>query len=89
MSWTVAPGKHVTALMKRMCLVMESPMINVVGGRRGRGGGAGAEVCGLPGQDSRRSATCIEDGGSGCRGVPQSDRGEAAQPDEEEGHLSV
>lgn len=36
---TVAPGKQrVIALMKRMSLVMESPMINVVGGMRGRGG---------------------------------------------------
>lgn len=38
MSRTFAPGKHrVTALKKRMFLIMESPTIKVVGGKSGRG----------------------------------------------------
>ncbi|KAF3834539.1 hypothetical protein F7725_027097 [Dissostichus mawsoni] len=39
MTGTVAPGRQrVAALKNRMFLVMESPIINVVGAKRGRGG---------------------------------------------------
>ena len=39
MTGTVAPGKQrVIVLKKRTCLMIESPTINVVGGKRGRGG---------------------------------------------------
>lgn len=38
MTGTVAPGKQcVIALKKRIFLVIESPIISVVGGKRGRG----------------------------------------------------
>ena len=60
---TVAPGKQrVIALKKWMSLVIESPMINVVGGMRGRG----SEVCKLPGLGSGRSV-CDEDSCLGSR----------------------
>ncbi len=66
MSGTVAPGKWcVMAFKKRMPLVMESPMIRVVGAKRGRGD----DVCELPGQDSGHlvASVCNEDGSSGWR----------------------
>lgn len=51
MTGTVAPGRQrVIALKKRMFLVIDSPMINVVGGKRGERD----VTCGQPGQDSVR-----------------------------------
>lgn len=53
MTGTVAPGKQrVMVFAKRIPLVMESPMINVVGGKRGRG-----DVGRVSGQDRRRAGT--------------------------------
>ena len=59
MSGTVAPGKQcVVALKNLMSLIMESPTINVVGEKRGRGGDSRGLVR-LEGTGSV-SAPCVE-----------------------------
>lgn len=56
MTGTMAPGKQcVTALKKQICRVMASPTINVVGEKRGRGGGGG---CGS--REDRSGCCCGE-----------------------------
>ena len=65
MTGTVAPGKQcVMALKNLMYLVIESPMISVVAGRRGRGG----EERALKPPALGRS-TCAETGADGPAGV--------------------
>ena len=61
MHGTVAPGKQrVIALKKQMFLVMESPIIRVVGGKSGRG---------ETGEESPRSAEEGNEGDSGSGDV--------------------
>ena len=80
MSGVVAPGKQcVTALMKRMFLMMESPIIRVVGGISGRRGVPGlgdlgerrvvAPVCGMEEAVGCRSEVVSSSEGHGFTAV--------------------